>query len=207
MAQVKIECPCGQHYAFDVEPVNQRMPTPVACPTCGADGTAAANEQLGQQIIIPPKATLPRLAIKHETAIAPPPPAVHKDAESLGLVDRDKALVQARAKILWGDEPEEVIKYLMIQSFSVDEAQECVAELQRERLVTIRGNGMRKIFIGAGLICVTMIAWAIFVSIGVIPIKLMGIAIAVGLYGGWLAISGALMVIAPKMESGDVGDQ
>jgi hypothetical protein len=41
---IKIECPCGQHYAFDVEPVGGQMPTAIACPTCGADGTTAANE-------------------------------------------------------------------------------------------------------------------------------------------------------------------
>lgn len=46
--EVKIECACGQHYAFDVEPVNGQMPSPVQCPTCGADGTAAANQNLSQ---------------------------------------------------------------------------------------------------------------------------------------------------------------
>ncbi len=41
--QVKIPCSCGTRYAFDVEPVNGRMPVRVNCPTCGADGTDAAN--------------------------------------------------------------------------------------------------------------------------------------------------------------------
>ena len=41
---VKIICGCGQKYAFDVYPVNDRMPAPVRCPVCGLDGTAAANE-------------------------------------------------------------------------------------------------------------------------------------------------------------------
>src|ERR1700744_1597972 len=43
MIPVKIECECGQHYAFEVEPVNGRMPSVIACPGCGADGTATAN--------------------------------------------------------------------------------------------------------------------------------------------------------------------
>jgi hypothetical protein len=43
MIPIKIQCGCGQRYVFDVEPVNGEMPTPVACPECGADGTAAAN--------------------------------------------------------------------------------------------------------------------------------------------------------------------
>ncbi|HXR05064.1 MAG TPA: hypothetical protein VN836_10200 [Verrucomicrobiae bacterium] len=40
---IKIICPCGQKYAFDVSPVDGRMPAPIQCPRCGADGTAVAN--------------------------------------------------------------------------------------------------------------------------------------------------------------------
>src|SRR5512138_2725083 len=45
---LKIECGCGQHYAFDVQPVNGRMPYSVKCPTCGADGTEIANGIIAQ---------------------------------------------------------------------------------------------------------------------------------------------------------------
>ena len=48
MMPIKVLCGCGQKYAFDIEPVNGRMPMPVACPVCGADGTAAANEIIAQ---------------------------------------------------------------------------------------------------------------------------------------------------------------
>ena len=41
---VKIVCSCGQKYAFDVYPLNGRMPAPIKCPVCGVDGTAVANE-------------------------------------------------------------------------------------------------------------------------------------------------------------------
>jgi len=54
---IKIECKCGQRYAFDVEPIDDHIPAPVACPICGADGTAAANEMLSQAM-----SGLPRLA-------------------------------------------------------------------------------------------------------------------------------------------------
>ena len=40
---IKIICPCGQKYAFDVTPVDGRMPAPIRCPRCGVDGTAVAN--------------------------------------------------------------------------------------------------------------------------------------------------------------------
>jgi hypothetical protein len=44
--EIKVQCPCGTKYKFEVEPVNNRMPMPVSCPACGADGTALANEFL-----------------------------------------------------------------------------------------------------------------------------------------------------------------
>jgi hypothetical protein len=44
MMPLKIQCGCGQRYAFDIEPVCGRMPAQVTCPVCGADGTSAANE-------------------------------------------------------------------------------------------------------------------------------------------------------------------
>ena len=43
---LKVNCACGQHYAFEIEAPGGRMPGPVQCPACGADGTAAANEML-----------------------------------------------------------------------------------------------------------------------------------------------------------------
>jgi hypothetical protein len=50
MIPIKIQCPCGQKYAFEIEPVGGRMPSPVACPVCGADGTAAANQLIAQHL-------------------------------------------------------------------------------------------------------------------------------------------------------------
>src|SRR6266545_3011667 len=46
--EVKVQCSCGTRYKFDVEPINNLMPGPVSCPTCGADGTAASNAIIQQ---------------------------------------------------------------------------------------------------------------------------------------------------------------
>ena len=48
--EVKIQCPCETHFAFDVEPVNGRMPVRVNCPGCGADQTELANEVIRQKL-------------------------------------------------------------------------------------------------------------------------------------------------------------
>jgi len=48
--EVNVQCPCGQRFEFEVEPVNGQMPCEVACPTCGADGTALANAFIQEKL-------------------------------------------------------------------------------------------------------------------------------------------------------------
>ena len=71
MIPIKIQCECGQKYAFDVEPSNGRMPSRVGCPACGADGTMAANEYIARQLA-------PVVAVSHQSPIhlVSLPPAV-----------------------------------------------------------------------------------------------------------------------------------
>lgn len=72
MITVKILCGCGQKYSFDVEPYQGRMPAPVQCPVCRADGTTAANEIIARTTP-PPPAPVPA-PVAAATAVAPPPP-------------------------------------------------------------------------------------------------------------------------------------
>lgn len=215
MTSIKIECGCGQHYAFDAEPENGRMTTTVACPACGADGTEAANAFIASRqpdVLFPtaPIAPPPRrikVPVPSANLSAPkPPPGVRLDATALGLVDRETAETQARAKISWGDSPDEVTKYLMLQGFTVPEAQELVAALFKERLADLRKKGIGKIFTGFGMMWVPVIEYATFAHIGFISLKLMAVGVMVALWGLWQLLNGILLLIAPKMESGAVGD-
>lgn len=57
--EVTIDCPCGETYVFDIEPVDGQMPTGVNCPTCGADGTELANEFIAEHLNPnPPRSSL-----------------------------------------------------------------------------------------------------------------------------------------------------
>ena len=47
--EIKIQCGCGTRFAFEVEPVNGRMPVRVKCPGCDADATDLANEAIRQE--------------------------------------------------------------------------------------------------------------------------------------------------------------
>lgn len=217
---VKIECGCGQHYAFDVEPVDGRMPSTVACPACGSDGTVAANAFLAQQMTPRPAAAnaLANGLRLRSTAAAPPvhpePPGAPAPLSppvggSLmgGQVDHTQAEHEARAKILWGDHPDEVVKLLVLKGLPAEEATGIVRALEKERAAVVRGNGIKHLLAGSGLVAVPIVAYFIFLRLGVLPIKLFAITVAVGLWGGWKLFNGTFMLLAPKWQSGDVAEQ
>ncbi|MBL9173486.1 MAG: hypothetical protein JNL10_08135 [Verrucomicrobiales bacterium] len=57
---IKIQCPCGQKIAFEVEPENGAMPCDLSCPACQADVTPLANENIRQQLpATPPTPPVP----------------------------------------------------------------------------------------------------------------------------------------------------
>ena len=206
MIPIKIQCDCGQKYAFDIEPVNGQMPQAIACPSCGIDGTPAANAFITQSIATQPIASGPRL----RTALATAPAQAATPAPKPTVVlppNREQVKHEARAKILWGDSATDVTKFLMMQGFSAAEATEIVAELSKERARTTRVNGIRNVVIGVPLIFVPFVAWGIFSRMGYIPLKIFAFAIMAGVYGAWLALKGTMMLIAPKIEAGDVADQ
>ena len=226
MTSIKIECGCGQRYAFDVEPVDGRMPYTVACPICGADGTGAANEVIAQSVqplavAAAPGARSGIVAAPFRAAapairLAEPPPPVSVAAPAArtthtrtvllpGQTDPGQVAHEARAKIFWGDPPQEVLKFLMINNVPRQEAMEIIRELSRERTVQMRKNGLIKIFSGILMICVPIGGW--FGGMVVISIKLFAFMVMLGLWGFYRLIKGILMVVAPKMQQGDVSEQ
>jgi hypothetical protein len=218
MIPIKIQCECGQRYAFEVEPVGGRLPSPVACPACGADGTAAANAAISQSLAAQPapaavghaplRVTAPAQSNDPATPTAPARTAARRGATLLpGQVDRTQAKYEARAKVSWGDPPQAVLGYLIVQGFSREEASSLVKELFQERAATVRGNGIKRIVIGCALMCVPVVALSIFLSVGVIHLGVFAVTIILGFWGIWMVIKGIGMVLAPKVEPGDVAEQ
>jgi hypothetical protein len=221
MIPIKIQCGCGQRYAFDVEPVAGRLPAAVACPVCGTDGTAAANAVIAQST--PPQpavAAVPAaggalgtavraIAVHPGNPVASAPMATSRKAGRLlpGQIEPTQAEHEARAKIMWGDSTEAVIKFLMIHGFSSGEGASLVGEMFKERAITIRRNGIRKIVIGAALACVPVVAWVFFASLRILPVKLFALTVMVGLWGAWMLLKGTTMFVAPQSEPGDVSEQ
>jgi len=225
MIPIKIQCACGQRYAFEVEAVGGRMPSAVACPVCGADGTAAANAAIAQSLAAKTPATAlpvgvllsapppappapPTISASPPPTVAPAPSAApRKPAPLAGQLDRTQAEHEARSKISWGDPPEEVIKFLMMQGLGYEEAAVLVRTLVRERASAIRRTGIGKILIGCVLVPVPIIAFSIFARTGFIPLTPFAVTIMVGVWGAWMLLKGTFMVLAPKSEPGDIADQ
>src|ERR1017187_114827 len=217
---IKIQCGCGQRYAFEVAPADGRMPAPVACPVCGVYGTAAANEFIAQTLDAPAAVAAAPAGVARLSGL-PPTPSVRVTAPAApamsaaprtaalhpGQIDRNQAETEARAKIFWGDPPEEVVKFLMRQSISVAEAQALVAAMFLERAKTIRRNGVKKVGVGTMLACVPVVFFLICTSMGVLPLKLFAVTIIIGLWGAWMILKGTIMFFAPKSEPGDVAEQ
>jgi hypothetical protein len=100
MIPVKIICRCGQKYAFDVQPVNRRMPVPIFCPVCGCEGTVEANQFIARilhgktQPLPPPSVTTVLTAAQSE--IAPYLVEALKDAVVQELAIQRRELLQAQ---------------------------------------------------------------------------------------------------------------
>jgi len=109
---VKIVCSCGQKYAFDVYPLNGRMPLPIKCPVCGVDSTAVADEIIALALKAPSPATPPPppaapvpslpptapapLIIRPRTLMSAPPPVEADPSRTEVAVWRQRALEAER---------------------------------------------------------------------------------------------------------------
>ena len=218
MIPIKIQCGCGQRYAFDIAPVDGQMPAPVGCPVCGTDGTAAANAYIAQSALAAvttapaPGAPVRIAGLPPSVRVAAPAgPAVAAAPRTSSLlpgqVPREQAETEARAKIFWGDPPDEVVKFMMRQGASVAEAQALVAALFQERAKTIRRNGGKKGVVGASMMCVPVIFFLVCISVGFLPLKVFALTVMLGLWGAYMVLKGTIMFFAPKSEPGDVANQ
>jgi hypothetical protein len=116
-------------------------------------------------------------------------------------------MFEARAKILWGDPPAQVLGYLRGQGFDQEEAQAMVQELNAERTAEVRANGIKYLCGGIALIAVPIVALMLFLRVGYIYVRTFLFTLVIGAVGVFLAIKGAMMLLSPKSEGGNVAEQ
>jgi hypothetical protein len=95
----------------------------------------------------------------------------------------------------------------MMNGFSHEDASASVSAMFQERATALQGVGVRKIVTGIALMTVPIVAILIFAHFHVVFITLFALAIAVGLWGAWMFFRGLIMVLVPKLETGDVSDK
>ncbi len=201
MVPVKIECDCGQNYAFDVEPANGKMPAAVNCPSCGADGTAAANEYISQ--LHGPAEMAAAESVRAPVRLA------RAQAEPIALVvaddpERAKLVDETKAKMIGGESTEQVAAFLTVKGFDRIEAMELARSFYKERASIVRTNGMKKTIVGLVLMLVPFIAYFVIKDTGHLRIRRFFWAYGVGIAGGYMFVSGLIMILAPKSEQGTV---
>ena len=107
---------------------------------------------------------------------------------------------------MWGDPPEDVIKFLMLKGFNCEEASGTVRELFRERIRTVRGKGIGKIMMGIFVAFGGASTFLLLVRVGFISMWLLGSAALACVSGLWMILTGVLKVMAPKLEGGDASE-
>ena len=121
-------------------------------------------------------------------------------------ISRDQVENEARAKILWGEDPDATVLYLRTNGISEEDTAAFIDACMGERRSIVRGRGLKKILIGCPLAAVPLVTWYIFERMTVGSTKLLILAIAIGLWGLWWVLDGTLKMIFPESEKGDLSD-
>lgn len=124
----------------------------------------------------------------------------------------DDLITEARARIIWGDEPKSVRFFLTCNGMSGAEANVKIKELTLERNAEIRKLGIRDVLIGVALIgAAGAFFYRLFTSshipsVSVSSAKGYGVLALAGFYGLWRLVNGIIRLVCPKAEHGAIPD-
>ena len=128
-------------------------------------------------------------------------------------MNREQVLIEARAKIIWGEPVAEVRSFLLANGVSDADAAAAVKGFIAERNADIRKIGIRKIVIGAGLAISTILlfyweykhqfsAGTTIRSRG----SALGFTVFGFIYGLWKLVDGVFDLARPQAEEGSISD-
>jgi hypothetical protein len=123
----------------------------------------------------------------------------------------EELIVEARAKIIWGDEPSSVHEYLTSNGMSAADASREVQEFVADRNKEIRKLGVRDTCIGVAILCVVALGlWYELEhpsrrvhSRRAEAMTFLGLA---GLYGIWKLIDGLFHLLRPQADTRSIPD-
>ncbi len=120
----------------------------------------------------------------------------------------DEVLLQARAKVIWGEPSVSVRVFLILNGVSDQEADAKIKEFTAERSQEIRRIGIRKILIGAAsTVGVSAYFYLIYIwpSIGFSRVPGV-IAVAGFFYGLWQFFGGIIYLARPQAEGKSISE-
>ena len=126
---------------------------------------------------------------------------------------REQVLIEARAKIIWGEPVADVRSFLLANGVPDADAAVAVKGFIAERNAEIRKIGIRKIVIGAGLAIsmVLLFYWEYKheFAVGIGP-RSRGSALGFTgfgiIYGLWKLVDGIFDLVRPQTEEGSISD-
>ena len=111
---------------------------------------------------------------------------------------------EARAKMTWGESPENVFAFLQLQGLSGPEATTTMESLKQERAANMRAEGIRKLAMGGAMAASPVIFYLVCSRMGYVPFKLLMLTVALGLWGIWKIIGGCINIFAPNFGNEDL---
>lgn len=122
------------------------------------------------------------------------------------MKSREALVVEARAKVTWGESSESVFAYLQSQGLGDKEALPLLEMLLAERAAQIRADGFKKLMLGLGLIAIPCVAYFKFYLTGVISLRPFSATIVLGLWGVWKVIDGFWRISGARKMRGEISN-
>lgn len=113
-------------------------------------------------------------------------------------------VVEARARIMWGDAVSEVREELMGRGLSLTEIDTVILLCEQERVREVRNRGFRDLVIGITALILSVTAIVLQLLSGYIVSKLMIISLGAVFVGFWKSLEGTSTVLLASKISGSV---
>jgi len=115
-------------------------------------------------------------------------------------------VIDARAKITWGESPEKVLAFLQSKSIGDKDALALIEGLMQERAASIRADGIKQTWIGALCVLAPIVYYFTIIFIGYWSMKFFAALLVLGVYGLVKVTTGLSMVLKPRSITGDLAN-
>jgi len=118
----------------------------------------------------------------------------------------EPVVVDARAKIIWGESPEKVLAFLQMKGVGDKDAFALIEELVAERAASIREDGLKKTRTGALFVLAPVVYYYATRSMGYRGAKGFAVLLVLGAVGLGKLTNGLSMVLRPRAVKGDLAN-